>query len=462
MNIIKKVLPLAGIIIIAVLTVCFRTIPKGKSWEGYKVLYVKNVSNPTATDKIIKDCGIKDFVSLNGQHAPIMLSKNSIEETMLKLNITSEENKYLYDRQNYFYDSKGEYLLYYIPEDFENYINDALAALTKAGFTAGIDSTLSYLWLLPVVVAVLAVILTIFSKNKFFYAVTAILPCLYVFCNAFYACAISSSILLLSLFLISNIYGREGAVKKLLNKNILVSVALGISIVSAFSVSVGAGFFYILCIAGTTCALLTSINLKQSFSKRYDFQPVFIRKASAVSVYGGKQNVIMPVMLVASVIIIAYFVLGSLNIVSTKTKAKIKLPGKTTFEDSKLPSFEDFYRWNWNVLTAPYKSLNSNGEYDDEHVVFPRFVTKDGIITQENTSLYYDEAFKKNVYDGIDNLDFNSIESVIKLQGDNFTAGYTDSASYNVSIFSIIMMIMCFTMLLFIYFSAIIGKGGRR
>ena len=71
-------------------------------------------------------------------------------------------------------------------------------------------------------------------------------------------------------------------------------------------------------------------------------------------------------------------------------------------------------------------------------------------------------SFKQSVYDGIDNLDFYSIESVIKLQGDDFKAGYTDSASYNISIFSIIMMILCFIMLLFIYFSAIIGKGGKR
>ena len=466
MNVVKKVFPVIGLVIITFLTICFRTIPKGKSWNEYKILYVKTstVKNNTSVDKLLQNSGIKEYVSLNGQRAPIMLTRNSIEEAMLKISLssTSQEQSYLYDRQNYFFDSNGEYQLFYIPQDYDNLIKDALAQLEHAGITAGVDSTLAYLWLLPAIVIALAVVLMIFSKNKLFFAVTAILPCVYVFCNAFYTSTIAVSILLLALFLISNLYGRTGDFKKLILKNILIPVALGIAVVSAFSVSLVSGLFFILLLAGTFCAVLTAMNLLAKKKSKYAFQPVFIRKANAVSVYGGKSNIILPVILAAGVLVIAYFALGSLNIVSSKTKAKIKLPGKTQVQDSRLPDFEDFYRWNWNVITAPYKSLNPNGEADDNHIVYPRYVTEDGLIKQQDNVLYYDQAFKQSLYDGIDNLDFNSIESVIKVQGEGFTAGYTDSASYNISIFSIIMMILCFFMLLFIYFSAIIRKGGRR
>ena len=462
MNTVKKVLPIAGIIIIAVITICFRSIPKGKSWEDYKILYVKSSTVKTDVDTILKNNGIMEYVSLSGQRIPIMLSVDSIEEAMLKLSISSDENRYLYDRQNYFYDSNREYQLYYIPQSYDRYINDALSELDKQGITAGIDSTLAYLWLLPLVILILTAILFAFSKNRLFFAFTAVLPCVYIFCNAFYASAIAVSILLLALFCISNIYGRKIILKNLITKNIFIPVAVVISITAAFSVSFISGFFYILCIAGTLLAAISASDIKIKMNSRYSFCPVFIRKANAVSIYGGKSNIILPAFLIAGIIIIAYFVLGSLNIVSSKTKAKIKLPGKTELQDSMLPGFDDYYRWNWNVLTAPYKSLNNNSEYDDKHVVYPHFVNEDGKIIQQNLIMYYDDAFKKNIYDGIDNLDFNSIESVLKVQGDDFYAGYTDSASYNVSIFSIIMMIMCFTMLLFIYFSAIIGKGGRK
>ena len=466
MNVLKKVFPLAGIILIAVLTIFFRSIPKGKSWDNYKVLYVNSssINSSLNVDQILSKNGVLDFVSLSGQHAPIMLAKNSIEEAMLKLSIAgkSPENSYLYDRQKYFYDSKGQYQLYYIPELYESALKDALAELEKEGCRAGVDSTLAYLWLLPCLIIALAFILLIFCKNKLFFALSAILPCIYVACNAFYACAIAVSILLLTLFFIANIYGRKGAVKKVLLQNILIPLSLVISIVTAFSASLLSGFFFILLLAGSFCAILTAINIKNHNSSKYSFTPVFIRRASSVSIYGGKFNFVMPVMLIAAVIIIAYFALGSLQLVSSKSKSKIKLPGKSSEQDASLPDFEAFYRWNWNVLTAPYKSLNENDENDENHLVYPRFVIKDGLISEEKMTLYYDQDFKQKLYDQIDLFDFNSIESVIKAQGDDFSAGYTDSASYNVSLFGIIMLIMCFTMLLFIYFSAIIGKGGRK
>ena len=462
MSFIKKVFPVLGIIITAILTFTFRSIPKGKTWENYNILYVKTNTMPANFDNILLDSGIKEYVSLKNQRIPIMLARNSIEEALLKINISSTENKYLYDRQNYFYDSKGEYSLFYIPDYYGKKIDDAVQSLTKAGAQAGIDSTLSYLWLIPVVVLVLTVILTVFSKNKRFFLITAILPCVYTLCNAFYASAISVIILLLSLFIFSNIYKRKGALNKMTGSNLFVLIAVGVSIVAAFSVSLLSGIFYIIIIAGTLCALIAASQLEKGINSRYEFQPVMIRSAKRVSSYGGKSNVILPSILVAVIIIIAYFVLGSFHIGGTKNKDNLLLPGKTQVADSKLPGLEDYFRWNWNVRTAPYKSLNTNGEYDDNHVVYPEFVQEDGIITQKNLTMYYNQNFKNEVSQGIEDLDFYSIESVIKAQGNDFLAGYTKSASYNVSIFGIIMMIMCFCMLLFIYFSAMIRKGGKK
>ena len=62
----------------------------------------------------------------------------------------------------------------------------------------------------------------------------------------------------------------------------------------------------------------------------------------------------------------------------------------------------------------------------------------------------------------IDNLDFFSIEQVIKSQGSDLLYGYTASSSYNVSIFTIILMILSLSVLIFIYISAIIRKGGTK
>ena len=466
MNIIKKVFPVIGIILTAVLTITFRSIPKGKSWNDYRILYVKTSTMPDNFEELLKNCGINECVSLKNQRIPIMLSRNSIEEAMLKINISSEENKYLYDRQNYFYDSRGDYSLFYIPDLYDKNLDEAVKVLTKAGAKVGIDSTLAYLWLIPIVIVVLSIILAAFSKNKRFYIITAILPCVYAFCNAFYACAISVIILNLMLFIISNLYNRKGAVRKIILGNLMPVIALAVSVISAFSVSLKSGFFYLLLLAGTACAVITGYYVNEKSKKKYGFTPVFILSAKKVSSYGGKSNIVMPVMLASSVIILAYLILGSFNIATSKNKDDLLLPGKineaASVTQKKLPVLEDFFRWNWNVLTSPYKSLNGNSEYDENHVVYPRFVEEDGILKEQLYTMYYNESYKEQISEKIENLDFYSIEKVIKAQGNDFLAGYTKTISYNVSIFSIIMCIFGFLMLLFIYFSAIIGKGGKR
>ena len=136
MKVFKKIVPVLLFLVIALLTVCFRSIPKGKTWKNFKVLYVSNTVPQTTVEKALSNAGIAEYVDLKNQNAPIMLAKDSIEAAMLKINLYEKENKYLFDRQNYFYDSNGEYLLYYIPDSYENSLNKVIADLKKQGITA--------------------------------------------------------------------------------------------------------------------------------------------------------------------------------------------------------------------------------------------------------------------------------------------------------------------------------------
>ena len=186
-----------------------------------------------------------------------------------------------------------------------------------------------------------------------------------------------------------------------------------------------------------------------------------------IQVFGGNGKIVMPIATASIVLVILYFTFSNVtNSGLTKKSKAIFIPGKAEVQAQELPQLEDFYRWNWDVITLPYKSLNLN-YYDDETVVFPDYVVTDGIITEKDDYLTYDEGFKTNIFKNIDDLDFESIEKVIKLQGSDFTCGYVSAGSYHVSLFSIIMMFVCFAMLLFIYFSTMIKhkvikrKGGK-
>ena len=74
----------------------------------------------------------------------------------------------------------------------------------------------------------------------------------------------------------------------------------------------------------------------------------------------------------------------------------------------------------------------------------------------------YDNQFKREVYEGIDSLNFDSVEKLMKSEAEDFSAGYTAVSSYQINIFGIIMCFICLFILLFIYFSIIIRKGIRK
>ena len=128
--------------------------------------------------------------------------------------------------------------------------------------------------------------------------------------------------------------------------------------------------------------------------------------------------------------------------------------------DSKLPVLDDYYKWVWNVQTYPYKSLNSKDSEDV--VVFPKYVEIDNKIVLQEQILSYDSNFKQNIYNNIDYLSSNSVEKLIKSQSETFVPGYSSIGTMQIDFISIIMCIICFMLLLFVYFSIIIREGVKK
>ena len=183
MNLIKKV----GILIFSLLTAFlmyqFRTVPSGKLWECYTVIYV-----PVETDEQFIIDGfnqfeIEEYVCLQKQRVPLMFLKNSVEKTLFTLNINNQNSEYLNLRENYFYDSAKQYKLFYVPNDYKENVNLLIKKLNKEGIAAGIDSSFSYPFVLPVFVLLIALILLLFSKKKSIYFPTLIFPLVFSLTN---------------------------------------------------------------------------------------------------------------------------------------------------------------------------------------------------------------------------------------------------------------------------------------
>jgi len=459
MNFIKRYIPFFCIFVAAIVLIIFRSVPSKKLWDDYTVLYVPAEVSDDFVIKALESSQIYDFVCLKNQRVPILLSANSPEVTMLKLNSTASEKDYLYTRENYFYDSTGSFKLFYIPTEYKKSLNDCLHILDKKGIKTGIDIDFSYPWLLPILISVYFIVLLVFSKKKLLFILLNIFPLLFIFSNPFYAAGTSVVLLQTALFIVSNVWGRKNAKKQLL-KTSFILIFLVISIASSFSSSIRCGVFYLISLAGSFSFLSVYDFFKVIREKKMNFVPVYIKSAGMISAFAGNGKIIMPISLGMLAVILLYFALSFTSLSSSFSK-KIKLPGLSNSSEESLPSLEDYYSWNWKVFSSPFKSLNKSYS-DDKYFTYPSFISDENSITQKDNILSFDDSFKENVYNGIDSLDFDSIEKVLKAQEKDAKYGYVQTGSYKVTLFSIIMMFISFGILLFIYFSVIIKKGGKK
>ena len=126
MNFVKKYVPFFSITLIVILLIIFRSIPTGHLWEGYRVLYVSADTDENFVTEALQNYGVSEFVSLNKQRVPVLLNQNSLEATLLRLNFNSNSAQYLDSRENYFFDFTGDYKLFYIPNSYENNLNNCI------------------------------------------------------------------------------------------------------------------------------------------------------------------------------------------------------------------------------------------------------------------------------------------------------------------------------------------------
>ena len=432
--------------------------PSGKLWKEYNVLYVPVDSDDLKILSALEECQIKDAVYLSGQFLPISLNENSIEISMLRLNYGSSDYAYTNHRNAFFFDKSAKYRLYYIPAAYKADLSEVVHKIESYGIPCGTDSSASYPWLLPVVTLLLALMLFLFVKNKIAFLCGTITPLVYLFNNPFYPIATATCLVLLCLFFAANVWRRRGAVSWLISRR-AVPAMLAISFVSAFSGSVTSGFLFIAAIAGT-CSALYAIKEAEDFIRaKKPFNPVLIRPAKSISIFAGKAFTILGVSTASALLIIALFFLTSTYSVKSRS-SKLLLPSASSIQNEELPQFEDYYRWNWSVRTAPYKSLNKNIDNSDS-IEFSTFTEspETGIISEQIVKMNYDDNFCKEVFNGIDSLKFNSVEKVMKSEGADFKAGYSALSSSHINLFGIIMMFICLFILLFIYISVIIRKG---
>lgn len=435
-----------------------RTLPAGKLWKEYAVIYVPSDSSDADAMQAISDAGINGAVSLSGQFLPSNLTQNSIEYSIYKIRADSPASDYIQKRAAYFFDRTRNYRLYYIPSAEKSKIPDALSNLSARSIAGGADISASYPWILPLISALLVIVLAFFSKNRMIFLASALIPVANLFCNPFYQMAEATCLILLCLFFISNVWRRKGAVKYLLGNHSVPAMII-VAVLCAFTCAPKSGAMLIVALFGTACCLLTIYEAERFFESKSSFVPVYIRPAKKIPVSGKNAATTTGTAAASALIILAVILISSLGTKGAKSSSRIFLPANAHADES-LGQLEEFYRWTWDFRTAPYRSLNK--AQDDFFVEFPRFAESSGTIAQTNVIMSYDQNFRDSAYDSIDDFGFESIEKVLKSEGKDFKGGYSVTNSYPVGLLGVIMSLICVFVLLFLYVSTIIRKGIKK
>ncbi len=459
MKTLKSVLFLI-VIIISVLGIFFaREIPSAPLWKDYITVYFSSDIDQNAVIDSFNKNNIKNYIYSENQYLPLLERKNSIQNTFYNILKNSTNDDYSKERYAYFFDKENKYKVCYCPAKYEKELNSCVKELNKENISIGLDNNVKYPFLIPLSFLVAFIFLFMLSKNRKVFTVGMIFPLLFIFCNSFYSSVLSILCISLLIFILSNIWKRDGFIQ-CIYKNVLFDIILTLSLLLSFSYSIKTGFIFILSIIGTFSMIYLYSELEEKILHSYSFQPIYIKPASKISKYAGKEQLVLTGVIGFFILVsLASFVFSS-NI--QLNNSSVLLPSAQANE-KELPSLQDYSKWRWNIDTFPYKSLNQNA-YSENEIVFTEYEENNGKIITKNNIFKYDDNYQKDVLNDIELLPFDAIEKMLIIQNTTSTPGYSQAnkAKSQINIFYIVLMLCTFISLLIIYISFVkIGSNKK-
>lgn len=439
--------------------VIFRSVPSGQLWKGYSVLYAPVSSDDYVILNTLKENGVENVTSLSGQYLPVLYKSHSLEVSMIPLNPNA--SAYLTDRENYFYDKSKQYRLYYIPVAQKSELATCVIQLRERGISCGIDLSAPYPWILPVLSVVFFLFLLFLAKNRLLFFISSVLPAVFPICFPFLSSLSSVCILMIFLYALSNIVGRRGLFD-LIARNILLFVLLFISIFASFTQNIISGVFYILCLVNCLLAVYSYNKIQELQAAQSSFNPVLIRSVFFISKYNRNEKIIFPF---AFIVIILSFVVCVFFMDSFSTQAsKLSLPSANAVtRDDKLTDLKDYADWKWEVQSFPYRNVNLEND-KLSYIKFPRYSEIDGKITESYDIVSFNESYVLKSRDDIKELPYNALEKMLLSQtvnSEDIVPGYSLSVSYQLSFFTIIMIILQLLVLSMYFIKTAFSRGRR-
>lgn len=421
-------------------------------WDKYNIIYI-------STDYQEKD--VLDLLLTNGAEG-IISKENSlynVKNAMLPTLAPYNNEGFSSDtmRSFFFRDKSESCFLFYVPETS---LNQVISTLNKEKIPFGIDASVEYPVLCPVICLFACIILMAVSKMK-----TSESLCLLPFISAsiavpFYSVAASISCFLFAYCIIDMYVRRKGTVKVLLTKTYLW-IVLAAGIISAIASGLRAVLFIItgLCISAL---LLIIVNLIERISlEESHFKPVYILSARWID---EKKRYNLKTLLTMSFFSVCFFILtlvsGTIETGINTQGLLLPSPSEYTEErdfsaagyaelsemhDSmRNPNLSDFLNEKWYAETAAYRKVNSSYKTVSagEKVILPSFVEKEGLISQNDETLFcFDDSYVSSAAESFKKMD--GIEKLLVSEERFFTTGYASTGKIELPAFAIPATVIC-------------------
>lgn len=438
MNYIKKyAVPLLIIIVSLVLLYFFRSLPSAKMWNGYTMMYADLNADFENIVQALEKYDCKDFICFENQQVPLAFSKQTPEVALAMSGI--ENSDYIEKRKNFFFDKNREVRIIYIPEKYKRNAVQVCDYLSKEGITAGTGGKATYPIVAVIICIIFTVLLTFFSEKRVLFAFSSIFPVLLCISLPFYQVLVGSCLFTSAIFLCEKLWKREKALSVIL-KNIYINIFF----VTSLLIMIFSGIKCFLLFLCTVLSVVSSIYLyycvEKHFEKRFYFVPVKIRSAKFIPTFTEKSSLqLLACSAAIAIILLVAFLTSSFSFGNSANSSNFQLPCQNG--NGSLPNIQEFINWEWNAMTFPYLTLNEK-KPTSKTVSFSQFTTENGYIKEEIKSISFNQNFIDESIKNIDNLNFPAIEKMMKLQKKDFRGGYASSSSQNLTILTIILILI--------------------
>ncbi|MBP3710589.1 MAG: hypothetical protein J6I73_09370 [Treponema sp.] len=445
MDALKKMVISFCIIVVSLVLLCFfRTMPSGKLWTEYRIVYVDHMSDNSYVEDTFTAFGCKDVISLSQQHVPLMIPSDAPELT-LSLSFP-EANEYLSKRSLYFFDKGGKYCLYYVPEQYLKEAENAVQELKRQNVNVGIDTQSVYPFAIPAICALFAIVLAVFSVHHVIFLLASCIPVLFSACVPFYPAGASVCLILYALFLALQVWRRKGALIFLAtNSTVIVFVAAATLIMCVTALR--CALLFIPMSVGTGAVLYALLLAEKMHDTTYHFSVVLIRTARDMP-FVTKKTMNAMILCASSILFLLVISLFSVDVSRVYSRSSdMQLPSvRAPTHNAHFPLLDDYVAWCWNVETLPYRSLNERTDSifqkpkSGDTVSFSRYSAGETGITERLSTITYDKNFYEKAVAQIDNLSYPAVEKLLKAQGEAATAGYASMTAKNGGAIHIMLM----------------------